>query len=337
MIERIKEYLVKNPESLCNLLESFGYCHFKLHGNYLSFGRDQNSSPKSIVVYLENNPHCYVRDYAANLNCDVFKFIITSRGVSFREVISEAQRATGLSYEYYEKPKIFGGFYESIRGSHEDPELKVLDESVLDKYCDVPNLRFVRDRIDAKTMKFYRIGFDVENQAITIPIRDEIGQLIGVKARANDNDAQCKYFYLYPTLITQTLYSFSENYGSLENDLVVIFESEKSCMQCRTFGFYNAVAMGSSELSDKQVRLIMSLNPKKVILAHDKSSQREAIKGNLKKLLQYRKYREFELGYVDMEKDDEVPEKASPSDLGKEKFYEILNNEVIIYKEKENE
>lgn len=337
MLQKIKKELIGNPEKLISFLESFGFCKFKIHPNYLSFARDEYSSPKSIVIYFDNNDYLSVKDYARGTKTDIFRFIIDLRGVSFREVVNEARKQTGISYEYYDKPVIFGGFYDRIKVSYDEDELDELDESVLKEYSPFGNKRFIKDGIDLNTQRFYGIGYDVESQAITIPIRDEMGRLVGVKARANDDERMSKYFYLHPVLITKTLYSYSENYAYMQNDLVVIFESEKSCMQCHSFGFNNAVAMGSSELSDKQIRMIVGLNPRKVILAHDKSSDRKAIKNNLKKILQYRKYKSFALGYVDMERDKEVPEKASPSDMGKDKFYEVLEKEIVWFKEKNDD
>ena len=336
MIQQIKDALIKNPEYLISLLEKYEFCNFKLHSNYLSFGRDIDSSPKSIVIYLENNQYCTVKDYARGLRCDVFRFMIETKGVTFREVINNARQIVGLDYMLYKKPVIFGGFYDQIRSPLSDPDIEELDESVLDLYESVGNIRFAKDGIDLETQKFYGIGYDVESQAITIPIRDEIGRLVGVKARINEDERTNKYFYLHPTVMSQLLYSYSENYAYMQNDLVVIFESEKSCMQCHSFGFNNAVAIGSSELSEKQIKMIVSLNPKKIILAHDKSLDREVIKGNLKKILAYRKYKSFELGYVDMERDKEIPEKSSPSDMGKDKFFDILENETIYYQERED-
>ena len=95
-------------------------------------------------------------------------------------------------------------------------------------------------------------------------------------------------------------------------------------MQCYSYGIRKCVAIGSSSLSTKQIQLLLNLSPKKIILAHDKSVMREVIINNATLLSKFSCMREFDIEYLDMEDDDSIPEKASPSDMGKEKLLEIL-------------
>ena len=55
MLEDIKKELLNNPEKLKEVLEHFGYCNIVIRSTYMQFGRDEESSKKSIVIKLENN------------------------------------------------------------------------------------------------------------------------------------------------------------------------------------------------------------------------------------------------------------------------------------------
>ena len=55
MLEDIKKELLNNPEKLKEVLEHFGYCNIVIRPTYMQFGRDEESSKKSIVIKLENN------------------------------------------------------------------------------------------------------------------------------------------------------------------------------------------------------------------------------------------------------------------------------------------
>lgn len=55
ILEEIKKELINHPDKLKDVLEHFGYCNVAIHSKYMSFGRDEQSSKKSIVIHLENN------------------------------------------------------------------------------------------------------------------------------------------------------------------------------------------------------------------------------------------------------------------------------------------
>ena len=92
---------------------------------------------------------------------------------------------------------------------------------------------------------------------------------------------------------------------------------------------HNAVAIGSSSISKRQAQLILSCNPRKIILAHDKSLGIDIIERNAATLKAYGRMHNFEVYCLDMEDDDSIPDKSSPSDLGKEKFIEIGRQHLI--------
>ena len=332
MLSDIKEELLKSPETIQSILEYFGYANIRIHDKYMSFGRDQFSSAKSIVIRLDNNKYLYVTDYPRNIHKDLFSYIIDQRGVSFKEVISITNQHLGIvDYSsYFEKKTAFSGVYNRIKKETSSSPPKIYDASILDQYERIGNLRFLRDHISLESQKFFNIRFDIESDGIVIPIYDQFDNLIGVKERVNHtvNPGEQKYWYLYPCQMSKTMYGYAKNYKYLVENTVLIFESEKSVMQCYSYGIRNAVALGSGSISKNQIRMLYEIQPKKVIFLHDVGYDMESIMKNVESYKRYSRFSETEVGYWDWRKSG-YTEKYSPSDLGKDELGRILNNEIV--------
>lgn len=332
MIEFVKAKLLEDPEKIKQYLEHFDFHHIVIRTNYMSFGRSADSSPKSIVIRLKNNHALLVKDYPRNVVCDLFNYVMKTRSVSFREAFSEAKDILGIDGYYYQERRSkqpFGGFYEGIR-SKKDVELKIYNDSILDEYVTCGNDRFLCDGISLEAQRYFQIGYSVKDQAITIPIWNEVGQLVGVKARIprDPGEDEQKYYYLVPCSMSQTLYGYNQNYEYLESaDVVYIFESEKSVMQCWTCGIRNVVALGSGSVSKKQVQLLLSLNVNKIVLIHDVGYKQIYIQHNIDMIKGYSRMRNIQIGYWDNE-DKGYEDKVSASDLGEERLRYILENEI---------
>ena len=339
MLKEIKKELLDNPEKLEELLEYFNFYNIHIHQSYISFGRAIDSSKKSIVIRLEKNDYLYVSDYARNINQDLFTYISEQRLVDFKDIISVVRKILKIDdFSIFREPRgIFGGFYEKIRKKNEYT-CRTYDESILNKYVALANMRFIRDNITIDAQQFFNIRYDVESQGIVIPIYNQVGELMGVKVRCNYDvqDGEMKYYYLIPCQMSQTLYGYSQNYNYLVNNVIYIFESEKSVMQCYSYGIRNCVALGSGSISRKQVQMLLELNPKKIIFMHDVGFDLENILRNINIVKSYSRFSEVELGYWDYF-DRLYDDKVSASDLGKKELLRIIDNEIQMIGDDENE
>lgn len=332
MLSEIKNELINHPDKLKETLEHFGYCHVIVRPKYIQCGRDEYSSKKSIVIKLEKNDYLYVTDYARNIQKDIFNYISEQKGIDFSEILSNIKGILDISdyYEYFDRQGIFGGFYERIR-KRNITKINTYNESILDKYIKCGNKRFLMDNISIAAQQFFDIRYDVESQGIVIPILNQLGQLMGVKIRCNWNveDGEQKYYYLVPCAMSQTLYGFAQNYNFLVGNVVYIFESEKSVMQCYSYGIRNCVALGSGSISMKQVQMIHELKPKKIVFCHDVGFELENIMRNVELVKSYSRFSEIEIGYWNYFGKN-YKNKVSPSDLGKIELQRILNTEIIM-------
>ena len=330
MLKEIKKELLDNPEKLEELLEYFNFYNIHIHQSYISFGRAIDSSKKSIAIRLEKNDYLYVSDYARNINQDLFTYISEQRLVDFKDIISVVRKILKIDdFSIFREPQgIFGGFYEKIRKKNEYT-CRTYDESILNKYVALANMRFIRDNITIDAQQFFNIRYDVESQGIVIPIYNQVGELMGVKVRCNYDvqDGEMKYYYLIPCQMSQTLYGYSQNYNYLVNNVIYIFESEKSVMQCYSYGIRNCVALGSGSISRKQVQMLLELNPQKIIFMHDVGFDLENILRNINIVKSYSRFSEVELGYWDYF-DRLYDDKVSASDLGKKELLRIMDTEI---------
>ena len=339
MLEDIKKELLKDPERIKELLGQFGYCNIAIRPTYIQFGRDADSSKKSIVIRLENNSYLYVHDYARNINKDIFSYIATQRNLEFVDILNATKKILNITdyYDFFNRKGIFGGFYEKIR-KRTFTESKIQEESVLNQFEYVPNLRFLRDHISLESQRYFGIRYDIESQGIVIPIRDSLGQLIGVKERFNYKveDGDMKYFYSIPCRCSTTLFGYSQNYQYLVDGTIFIGEAEKFVMQCYSYGYRNALALMSGSLSIQQAKLILSLHPKKVIFLHDQGYEKENILKNIDVLKRYSRFSELDVGYWNWQK-REYQSKVSPTDMGKEVFERIIREEIVMIGDDEDE
>ncbi len=340
MISELKKQLLEDPESICTLLEEFEFEHITIKRNEIRFARNSEGG-QNIRIKLENNDYLNVTDYARSEHCDIVSYIIKEKHTDFRTILTTIKRILHLSDDWRPQSRrlIFGGVYENIIHKADAPP-KVYDESVLDKYLKVPSVRFQRDHISLETQMEFGIGYDVETDRITIPIRDQHGSIIGVKGRRNyetDNMDDPKYLYLIPCQMSKTLFGYSTNYSSMYGGTVMVFESEKSVLQCASYGYRNAVALGSNSLSEYQAKMILSLNPQKVIFMLDNDLPLENTKRNIDMLRSVVTMRDLQISYFDWTECLDLPAKASASDEGKEVFENILAENIKNETELEEE
>lgn len=326
-MRELKKQLIENPEYIISILEHFEFTNIKLLRNEIRFSYGENHDATGIRIKLINNDGLFVQDFVrADNKGDLISYIIKARSAQFTEVMSCIKNTLGISSYAVKKNKVFGGFFDPIKNKSLY-ESKIYPETILNEYKGC-NIKFLKDNISFETQQKFGIGFDIQSQRITIPIRNSYGELIGIKGRCNyePEDNEPKYLYIVPCAMSTTLYGYSENYDSLMcADEIYIFEAEKSVMQAYDFRVRNCVALGSNNLSLNQIKLLYFLQPKRVIFMLDKGLDYSQTYNNRDSLLNFCRMNEIEVYMWDW-KNSELPDKASPTDYGENEFLNCLLN-----------
>ena len=150
------------------------------------------------------------------------------------------------------------------------------------------------------------------------------------------NDPNCphdeRWLPIIPCSRNLTLFGYHRNYSKiLQNDIVVVFESEKAVMQLDTFGCNVGLSSCGNHLSSTQVRYLKSLMVKRIIIAYDEGLSEEYIREEAKKLLSENHIYKNKVGYIYDKNHDilQINSKASPSDLGRNAFNTLVKKHTV--------
>lgn len=332
MLEEVKNRLLDNPEQIQRILEAFEFDKIQIRRNEIRCAFEYGTNPTAVVIRLQNNPDLFVMDYTRNVNYDLITYIVKTKNVAFKDVIKVIKQETGIEslYSFKRKVGLFGDIYNNIARSNGSIEVQTYPEEILKQYGTTPNLRWLRDGISIDTQCKWGVGYDVDSQRITLPIRTPTGEIMAIKGRANFelSEFEPKYLYLEQGPMSQTLFGFSENYDSLYEGEILVFESEKSVLLLDSWGYNNAVALGSNSLSITQAKLLMSLNPKSITFMLDNNLPLENTKRNVEVLQAFCKMRILDIKFWNWTYNLDLDEKAAPCDGSKEEFLYILENEI---------
>ena len=332
MFEEVKAKLLEQPESIVHILETFGCYKARINGREIRCARDENSNPTAVVIRLTNNENLLVKDYELNTVLDLINYLIKIKNATFKDVMNAIKQELHLDsiYNYKRKRGLFGGLYDSLHRSNGEIEVTTYPEEILKQYKNTPNTLWLKDGISLSTQRKWGIGYDVQSQRITMPIRTSTGEIMSIKGRLNGEpeEFEPKYLYLVQGPMSQTLFGYSENYKSLYEGNILVVESEKSVLKMDSWGYNNVVALGSNSLSTAQAKLLMSLNPKRVTFMLDKSLPLGNTKKNAELLKTFCSMRQLEIKYWDWTDNITLDEKSAPCDDTKEEFEYILQNEI---------
>lgn len=288
-VQELKNYIYEN-KYVEQILDSIGCHHIKYHpsNEYWSCANADGDNNGAIVIYDNEFLMCmnYTRQMVkGNRNTDLIDLVCYTKHLTFPQGLKFICEEIGISYyhdfeedipESFRILQMIADMNTNITEEKEKP-LTPISEHILSYYKPYVNDIFHEDNIDYKTQREFEIGFDEETNRYTIPIRSEIGDLVGVKGRyfyrevpENEN----KYIYLEPCSKSKILYGLHKTIEYIKNKGVVyVFESEKAVMQLWSYGYKNAVSTGGKTISRHQVELLVRLGVK-IVFCFDKDVEK---------------------------------------------------------------
>lgn len=329
-VEVLKEYLSQNPNEIIKILEltDFHSISFFENKKEIRCAYYEGGNPTSVSINCDTL-QCNV--YSRDIKGDLFYLIKVHNNWTFTKTLDyicsilNVKDTNNLSLPY-----IFNGFYKKIR-QNITRKNNTISKDVLNNFVNHPNIRFLKDNISFLTQYKFQIKYDPKTDRIIVPWFDEKGNLVGMTGRYNFNEIgkNPKWKTLANFSKGNFLYGIYENKSNIkEEEYVIIGESEKFVMQLDSYGYHNALALGNCNITDKQARIIKSLPVEKIILALDEGVNIEHILSQCEKLKGGIFNNSKEIWCIYDNDNSILPKgsKASPSDLGKEKFEYLLNN-----------
>jgi DNA primase len=333
-IKQLKTYIYENNK-VVDILQEIGCHSIKSHSGYWTCGNHDGDNKTAITVYNNENLNCinYTRDLGTP--SDLLSLVCYNKQCSFFETLKWICSYLGISYyhdfeeEVPESLRITKMLYEMQQGNLdiEEKPLKPISEKILSYYNQYVNDFFFNDGISYETQQEFEIGYDQETNRITIPLRSEIGDLVGVQGRILKKELdenEQKYLYIEPCSKGKILYGLHKTYPYIQRQRqCYILESPKGTMQLWTMGIYNSTATLGTKITNHQIEKLTRLGVD-LIFAYDKDVTKKQIENIADRFIDG-----VNIYYLFDDKGI-LPEKTSPSDnpeywqrLTKECLYKI--------------
>ena len=337
-VKELKNYIYEN-RYVEQILESIGCHHIKYHASnsYWTCANATGDNNGAIVLY--NNEYLMCLNYTRQMingtrKTDIIDLVCYTKDLTFPQGLKFICEEIGMSYyhdfedDIPESFKILKMIDDMNSNSIEEKEkpLKPISESILSYYKPYVNDLFFDDNIDYDTQKTFEIGFDEESNRYTIPIRSELGDLVGVKGRHFSRQVpkgENKYIYLEPCAKSKIIYGLYKTIDYIKSTgRIYVGESEKFTQQLWSYAYRNGGGTGGKELSQCQIDMLVRLGVM-VIFCFDKDVTKEELE-----TLADRFPDGVPLYYM-FDEDNILEEHESPSDNPTKWQYMIKNN---IYK-----
>lgn len=265
------------------VLKELGCKHIQFHQKYYTCTNPDGDNPTAIQVFNEPQMNCnnYTRNINGGRQVDIIALCNFFRAERMAKTFAWLSNLVGYGNEEviadeddeYSEFLICVDTTESVVDSTYVKENVILSENILFEYRTVPNMLFVNDGISIATQEEFEIGFDLEYERITIPVRDSFGRLVGVKGRYFGKvvpSGTNKYLAIQEYKKSAVLYGLNKTIDFIMKERkVYVFESEKSVMQCWDYGVKNVVSIGGHNISETQIWDLENLGVE-IILCFDK-------------------------------------------------------------------
>lgn len=337
-IKELKYYIYEN-KYVEQILESIGCHHIKYHisSGYWTCANATGDNNGAIVLY--DNEYLMCQNYTRQMikgtrKTDIVDLVCYTKDLTFPKGLKLICEEIGMSYyhdfeedipESFKILKMIDEMNSHSVGEKEQP-LKPISENILSYYKPYVNDLFFNDHIDYDTQKTFEIGFDEESNRYTIPIRSELGDLVGVKGRYFTRDVpkgEKKYIYLEPCAKTKIIYGLYKTIEYIKSTgRIYVGESEKFTLQLWSYAYRNGGGTGGKKLSQCQIDMLVRLGVM-IVLCFDKDVTKDELE-----TLADRFPDGVPLFYM-FDEDNILEEHESPSDDPSKWQYMIKNN---IYK-----
>ena len=318
------------------LLEYYGFELRNETDEYYVFSSvcHQSNSSKVHLYKSTNTIFCFVCG-----NIDLISIVQEQEELAFQDAIDFIVNLFQLNKKSFGRPERLEYKRKEIQQKEIDikEKLPTYNNSILNTFVDYQPYEWVKEDISIDTMKQFEIKFNIESNAIIIPIRDDENNLVGIRCRNLDEDKIERFgkygVYTdvlsgisYKCLTGRLLYGLNKNKKKImECKKIIIVEGEKSVLKSKSWFGCNDITVASygCNLTNYQIEIIKSLGVKDIIFMYDREED-DKINKKIEKV--YRKCALFFDVYYIKDYGGLIDYKDSPLDKGEKIYKKILNN-----------
>lgn len=266
--------------------------------------------------------------FSCNRGGKIINWMMDFEKLSFRESVNKLVSITGKEIQSIQQCETVG-IYKNISSLYNKEETHsicrpIIPYSEYAKYSDEFPEEWIEEGISKEQMRRFDIRIDKSANRIVYPVYDSNFNLIGVKGRTRFQDFKLlkisKYMNYYKLITTDFFIGMKENIESIKNhNEIIIVEGIKSVMKLSDYGYDWCVAAETSTLNDEQIKLLLKLHIKNIVIAFDNDVDTNKILKNLTMLKRFSNV--YLLSDSKCVAKRLLPEdKMSPCDAGKDIF-----------------
>lgn len=291
-IEVLKEHILEN-DLITKILEELGCHHIRKKDGYIQCCNPDGDNTTAVCVYENTNLTTinYTRDISngKNIHTDLISLVEFYKNESFPYAVKWI--CDVLDIDYYSNldedlpkslqlTKMLVEMQSVDTDTETEKPLKPIPEKILSYFEPYVNDMFCEDGVGYDTQVEFEIGYDEFTNRITIPIRDDLGNLVGVKARyfyRQVPEDEQKFMYIEKCARSQILYGLYKTINFIKKaQRVFVVEAEKGVQQLYDKGYFEAVATGGSKISKSQIDKLTRLCVP-IIFVFDKDITKEEL------------------------------------------------------------
>lgn len=288
--QELKKYIYEHKK-IEYILEKIGCNNIKYDENHNYWTSTQPNGNNNMGVVIHNSEYLNYYSYSRGINIDerhdIFYLVQQSNNITFAETMKYIHKLLGLDYRFNKNKK------EESKINKYDPLAIFKKAATKKKFCNVLDFNIIdeRDIIDftpglihidifregliKKSINKFNLGYSYRLKRTIYPIRYWLtGDLIAYTGRSSIPDCELfdirKYYISKGYNKSLNLYGLWENYKDIEEaGHVTVVESEKSVVKRDSRNDPTCVALSGKTISEEQVRILLGLNIKEIVICLD--------------------------------------------------------------------
>ena len=325
-------------KEMCDQIDLLEYA--KQSVDFTRRGRDTYAA--HCPLHVDKTPSLFITPSRNAFYCqschqggNILTWLIKMEHLSFKEAVEKICQLSGKDISKMQICESLR-YYRSLKRMKEDEEPKIIKRDILpeqsiEKYRDEIPQEWLDEGISADIMKKFQIRIDRSANRIVYPVRDKNFNLIGFKGRTrfqNYKSLNVQKYMNYTKIGTIDFFAgMKESHDYIkEKNEIIIFEGLKSVMKLWSWGKqFNAVSSETSVLNMEQIKIILEMGIKNVVIAYDN----DVYIGEIRKKMQFLKRFVNVFAVIDSKK-ILSGEKMAPVDDGEKIWNELYEGRIKI-------